>query len=68
MNARYTLTFSVNARNVFNSVNLAAPTGVIGSPLFDSSTGTWRSNGLIGGFFSSSAANRRIDLQAAFNF
>ncbi len=68
MNARYTLTFSVNARNVFNSVNLAAPTGVIDSPLFDSSTGTWRSNGLIGGFFSSSAANRRIDLQASFNF
>jgi hypothetical protein len=61
-NARYTLTFSVNARNVFNNVNLAAPVGVIGSPLFG------QSNALAGGFFSSPAANRRIDLQASFNF
>jgi uncharacterized membrane protein YgcG len=61
-NTRYSLTFSVNARNVFNSVNLATPIGVVGSPLFG------RSNGLIGGFFSSPAANRRIDLQASFNF
>jgi hypothetical protein len=61
-NARYSLTFSVNARNVFNEVNLGPPIGVVGSPLFG------RSNGLVGGFFSSPAANRRIDLQAAFNF
>jgi hypothetical protein len=67
-NTRYSFTFSVNARNVFNTVNLAAPTGVVGSPLFDPSRGTWRSNALVGGFFSSAAANRRIDLQAAFNF
>jgi hypothetical protein len=62
MNARYSLTFSVNARNVFNNVNLATPIGVVGSPLFG------RSNGLIGGFFSSPAANRRVDLQVTFNF
>ncbi len=61
-NARYSLTFSANARNVFNNVNLSSPTGNIGSPLFG------RSNGLIGGFFSSAAANRRIDFQVAFNF
>jgi hypothetical protein len=61
-NTRYSLTFSVNARNVFNNVNLATPIGVVGSPLFG------RSNGLIGGFFSSPAANRRIDLQVMFNF
>jgi hypothetical protein len=62
VNARYSLTFSVNARNVFNSVNLAPPIGVIGSPLFG------QSNALAGGFFSSPSANRRIDLQASFNF
>jgi hypothetical protein len=61
-NTRYSLTFSVMARNVFNSVNLATPIGVVTSPLFG------RSNGLIGGFFSTQAANRRIDLQVAFNF
>jgi hypothetical protein len=62
VNARYSLTFSANARNIFNNVNLATPIGVVGSPLFG------RSNGLIGGFFSSPAANRRIDFQVAFNF
>ncbi len=61
-NTRYSLTFSANARNVFNNVNLATPIGVVGSPLFG------RSNGLIGGFFSSPAANRRIDFQVMFNF
>ena len=61
-NSRYTLTFSVNARNVFNNVNLSAPYGAIGTPYFG------RSNSLMGGFWSSAAANRRIDLQASFNF
>jgi len=61
-NSRYSLTFSVNARNVFNNVNLSAPYGAIGTPYFG------RSNSLMGGFWSSAAANRRIDLQAAFNF
>jgi hypothetical protein len=62
VNARYTLTFSVNARNVFNNVNLGTPIGAVTSPGFG------HSNSLVGGFFSSSAANRRIDLQAMFNF
>jgi hypothetical protein len=61
-NARYNLTFSVNARNVFNTVNYAPPYGGLGTTYFG------RSNSLVGGFFSSAAANRRIDLQAAFNF
>ena len=62
MNARYSLTFSANARNVFNNVNLAPPYGGLNTTFFG------RSNSLIGGFFSSAAANRRIDLQASFNF
>lgn len=59
---RYSLTFAAMARNVFNNVNLAQPVGVLDSPLFG------KSNALAGGFFSSSAANRSIDLQLTFNF
>ena len=61
-NNRYNLTFSVNARNVFNNVNLATPFGNLSSPLFGQATG------LAGGPYSSSTANRRIDLQVSFNF
>jgi hypothetical protein len=59
---RYSLTFAAMARNVFNNVNLAQPVGVLESPLFG------KSNALAGGFFSSPAANRSIDLQMTFNF
>jgi Carboxypeptidase regulatory-like domain len=59
---RYSLTFAAMARNVFNNVNLAQPVGVLESPLFG------KSNALAGGFFSSPAANRTIDLQMTFNF
>ena len=59
---RYGLTFSVNARNVLNRVNLATPVGNLSSPLFG------ESNALAGGPFSSSASNRRIELQASFSF
>jgi hypothetical protein len=61
-NNRYNLTFSVNVRNVFNNVNLATPIGNLSSPLFG------QANGLAGGPYSSSTANRRIDLQVSFNF
>lgn len=59
---KYSLTFAAMARNVFNSVNLAQPVGVLQSPLFG------KSNALAGGFFSSPASNRSIDLQVNFNF
>jgi len=59
---RYTLTFAAMGRNVFNHVNLAQPVGVLESPLFGTS------NALAGGFFSSPAANRSIDLQMTFSF
>jgi hypothetical protein len=61
-NNRYNLTFSVSARNVFNNVNLGTPIGNLSSPLFG------QANGLAGGPYSSSTANRRIDLQVSFNF
>ena len=59
---RYSLNFSAMARNVFNQVNLSQPVGVLESPLFG------KSNALAGGFFSSPASNRSIDLQVSFNF
>jgi hypothetical protein len=61
-NYRYNLTFSVNARNIFNNVNVSNPVGNLSSPIFG------RSNGLAGGPFSSSTANRKIDLQVQFAF
>lgn len=59
---RYSLTFAAMARNIFNNVNLAQPVGVLQSPLFG------KSNSLAGGFFSSPASNRSLDLQLTFNF
>ena len=59
---RYNFVLGVNVRNVFNKVNLANPSGILGSRFFD------LPNALQGGPFSSSAANRRIDLQATFSF
>jgi len=61
-NRRYAVTFSVNARNLFNNVNLATPIGNLGSPLFG------ESNGLTGRPYSDSTSNRRLDLQVTFTF
>ncbi len=59
----YSVTFTLAARNVFNHVNLATPNGTLGSPLFG------ESNALLGGeYVGATAANRRIDLKASFNF
>ncbi|MFC5863319.1 carboxypeptidase regulatory-like domain-containing protein [Acidicapsa dinghuensis] len=59
---RYSLNFAAMTRNVFNNVNLGQPVNVLGSTLFG------KSNSLAGGFFSSPASNRSIDLQMSFNF
>ncbi|MGA2183319.1 MAG: DUF2012 domain-containing protein [Bryobacteraceae bacterium] len=59
---RYNLTIGVSARNLFNTVNLAAPNGVISSPYFLQSTA------IAGGYGASSATNRRVELQARFTF
>ena len=61
-NQRYSLTFSANARNVFNNVNPAPPIGNLSSGLFGKSTA------LAGGVFNTQSANRRIDLQMMFSF
>ncbi len=61
---RYNVTLSVNARNLFNHVNYAAPVGVIGSPFF------LRETSISGGFAAEQTPtdNRRIDLQLRFQF
>ena len=59
---RYTLTFNVDARNVFNKVNKANPTCNVTSPLFGIP------NSLAGGPYSTGAAVRRIELSMAFGF
>jgi len=59
---RYSFTFNVNARNLFNKVNLGNPVGNLSSPLFGTS------NSLAGGPFTTGAAVRRIDLQLVFAF
>ena len=61
-NQRYSMTFSVSARNLFNRANLAAPVGNLESPFFG------QANALAGGPFSSQNAVRRFDLQALFSF
>jgi hypothetical protein len=59
---RYTLTLSVNARNLFNTVNVASPAGNLGSRKFDTS------NSLTWGPFGNGEAVRMIQLQAQFSF
>jgi hypothetical protein len=59
---RYSLTFSISARNLFNSENLAPPVGDLNSSRFGQSIQ------IAGGPFSSQTASRRLDMQVAFSF
>jgi Carboxypeptidase regulatory-like domain len=70
---RYSLTLSVNARNIFNYENLATPTAVLNPPnsvggVASESPFFGRSNGLFGQAFSSNSASRLIYLQLGFSF
>jgi Carboxypeptidase regulatory-like domain len=71
---RYSITLSVNARNVFNHVNLENPSAVLNPPETAGADASYNmrffgvSNELAGGPFSSNAANRQIYLQAGFSF
>ncbi|HZS28476.1 MAG TPA: carboxypeptidase regulatory-like domain-containing protein, partial [Candidatus Angelobacter sp.] len=62
-NQRYNLTFSINARNIFNDVNPAPPVGNLSSALFGQSTSLASGN-----LFNTQSANRRVDLQVMFSF
>ena len=59
---RYNLTFSANARNLFNNVNAGTPIGNLSAPAFGAFTS------LAGGVFNTQSANRRIDFQVMFSF
>ena len=63
-NQRYNLTLSLNARNLFNTVNLANPVGSLSSPNFGQSLS------VAGGYggFGSNANNRRLDMSIRFSF
>ena len=60
---RYSLTFSANARNIFNYVNAAPPVGNLSSPKFGESVALTNSF-----LFNSQSANRRVDFQVMFSF
>ena len=62
VNRRYSLTFSVSVRNLFNTFNPGNPIGNLSSPLFG------QANSVGGGPFASASANRRVDLQVRFSF
>jgi hypothetical protein len=73
---KYSLTFSVQALNLFNDIDYGQPSGTM-IPTFDSATGLYgpgsrfdKSTSLARGIFSSptSSAARRIFFQAAFSF
>lgn len=70
---KYNLTFSVNARNVFNYVNPATPSAVLSPPTATIPQATASPffaipNQLAGGPFSTTSADRQIFLQASFSF
>lgn len=62
VNRRFNMTLNVQALNLFNDINYAPPTGVLGSPNFG------KSNALAGRIFSSGSASRRIFAQLVFGF
>jgi hypothetical protein len=59
---RFNMSLSVQALNLFNDINLAPPTGVLGSPNFG------KSNAMAGQIYSSGSASRRIFAQLIFSF
>jgi hypothetical protein len=62
VNRRYSLTFSISARNLFNTFNPGNPIGNLSSPRFGEAISVG------GGPFASASANRRVDLQVRFSF
>ena len=67
---KYSLTFSINALNIFNHVNLATPVGNLTSTNFGQSLGLAGGFGGFGGFGggSSGGGNRRIYANLRFTF
>jgi hypothetical protein len=64
-NQRYNLTLSVQARNMFNHVNLSSPVGSLSAPNFGDSLGI-ASSGYGGS--GTTANNRRLEMSVRFSF
>ncbi|MEQ1643367.1 MAG: hypothetical protein ABL959_08010, partial [Pyrinomonadaceae bacterium] len=64
----YNLSVGINVNNLFNIVNLGTPTGNLSSSRFGQSTSTGGSFGGFGGFGGGNGPNRRIELNARFNW
>jgi hypothetical protein len=64
---KYSLTATINARNIFNIVNLSPPQGVLTSPFFGESTSLAGGFGPFGGG-GGAAGVRRIELQVRLSF
>jgi hypothetical protein len=71
---KYSLTFSVQALNLFNDIDYGTPNGTI-TPKFNQSAGLYgpgdqfgRSTSLAGGIFSTGSAARRVFAQVVFSF
>lgn len=65
----YNLNVSINANNLFNTVNLGSPVGSLTSSRFGQSTSTGGGFGGFGGFGGgSSGANRKIELSMRFSW
>ena len=69
-NRKYTITASLEARNLLNSVNPGTPVGIFTSPQFGQpqSLAGGGGGGPYGGFGVSQTANRRLQLQLRFTF
>jgi hypothetical protein len=66
---RYSFTLTVSARNAFNHVNLAPPSGILTSPFFGQSTALAGGGGAgFGGGNAAAAGNRKVEIQARFQF
>jgi hypothetical protein len=63
---RYALTLSVSALNVLNTVNLASPVSVLGSPLFGQSTAL--ASGPFSAQVGNPVANRLINVEVSLSF
>jgi hypothetical protein len=59
---KYSLTFSLQALNLFNDIDYGTPTGTINNRYFN------RSTSLAGGIFSTGSAARRVFGQVVFSF
>jgi hypothetical protein len=65
---RYTITLSLNASNVLNHVNWAAPNGDLSSPFFGEHLSLASGFGPPGGGGGGATYNRKVDVQLRFAF